>query len=670
MTAHLITANRLADGVAVWLDAKSRWIEDVEKAAPVDAAELAEALKMARLSEHGNIVVDVREIGAEATDGAWIPEARRERLRGSGPSVRPDLAKKAPGARWTEPPFPEPPSSFSASPYAGIYRYDEYDRQFLRDRAKQFRRQVERRLSGELSEEEFKPLRLMNGLYLQLHGYMLRVALPYGVLSAAQMRQLAYVARHYDRGYGHFTTRQNIQFNWPRLKDAPDILAVLAEADLHAIQTSGNCVRNVTTDHFAGAAAEEVVDPRLYAEILRQWSTDHPEFTYLPRKFKIAITGSPQDRAAVRVHDIGILASRNAAGEPGFTIYAGGGLGRTPVVGTKVRDWLPVRDLLRYVEAILRVYNALGRRDNIYKARIKILLREMKPENFIRMIEEEFAALPADHCVLEDEIVEAVAARFVPPPFEEMRHRPAEFDRALAEDRAFRAWVKTNTHPHRQPGYISAVVSLKPVGGIPGDVSAEEMEVVADLADRYSFGEIRISHEQNLVLPHVRKHDLRALWQGLVEAKLAGGNIGLITDIIACPGIDYCALATARSIPVAQRIAERFADPSRQQEIGAIDLNISGCINACGHHHVGHIGLLGVDKNGEEVYQITLGGSADDKASIGNIIGPSVSSENVVDAIEAIVDAYIGNRIEDESFIDTYRRLGADPFKEAVYGAG
>ncbi|NLS06131.1 DUF2849 domain-containing protein [Rhizobium sp. P32RR-XVIII] len=669
MPAHLITANRLADGVAVWLDARERWTEEIERAMPVDEEGLAASLETARLSERGNIVVDVREIGADETDGEWRASVRRERLRGSGPSVRPDLAKKAPAAQWAEPPFPEPPSASSVSPYAGIYRYDEYDRQFLRDRAEQFRRQVDRRLAGELSEEEFKPLRLMNGLYLQLHGYMLRVALPYGVLSAAQMRQLAYVARHYDRGYGHFTTRQNIQFNWPRLKDAPDILAILAEADLHAIQTSGNCVRNVTTDHFAGAAAEEVVDPRLYAEILRQWSTDHPEFTYLPRKFKIAITGSPQDRAAVRVHDIGILASRNAAGEPGFTIYAGGGLGRTPVVGTKVRDWLPVRDLLRYVEAILRVYNALGRRDNIYKARIKILLREMKPENFIRMIEEEFAGLPADHCVLEDEIVEAVAARFVPPPFENLPRHSATLDHALAEDRAFRAWVKTNTHPHRQAGYISAVVSLKPVGGIPGDVSAEEMEAVADLADRHSFGEIRVSHEQNLVLPHVRKNDLHTLWKGLVAAGLASGNVGLITDIIACPGMDYCSLATARSIPVAQRIAERFADPERQQEIGAIDLNISGCINACGHHHVGHIGLLGVDKNGEEVYQITLGGSADDRASIGSIIGPSVSSENVVDAIEAIVDAYLGNRIEGEAFIDTYRRLGATPFKEAVYGA-
>ena len=664
MPAHMITANRLSDGVAVWFDTRGRWTEDLGKATIIEDERLAELIETARLSERGNIVVDTRTIEAECVEGEWVPAIRRERLRGTGPSVRRDLATPGKPAQWPQPPFPELPSATSSSPYAGIYRYDEYDRQFLRDRAEQFRQQINRRLAGELSEEEFKPLRLMNGLYLQLHGYMLRVALPYGVVSAAQMRQLAYVARYYDRGYGHFTTRQNIQFNWPRLEDAADILAVLAEADLHAIQTSGNCVRNVTTDHFAGAAAEEVVDPRLYAEILRQWSTDHPEFTYLPRKFKIAITGSPEDRAAVRVHDIGILASRNEAGEPGFTIYAGGGLGRTPVVGTKVRDWLPVRDLLRYVEAILRVYNALGRRDNIYKARIKILLREMKPENFIRMIEDEFAALPDDHNVLHEEIVEAVAARFNPPPFEALPEIPAE-----KANRGFSLWAKTNTHPHKQPGYISAVISLKPEGGIPGDISADEMDVVADLADRYSLGEIRISHEQNLVLPHVRQADLQALWTGLVEAGLASGNIGLITDMIACPGMDYCSLATARSIPVAQRIAARFADPDRQRQIGALDLNISGCINACGHHHVGNIGLLGVDKSGEEVYQITLGGAADEKASIGSIIGPSVASDKVVDAIEAITGAYLAERQDGERFIDTYRRIGPAPFKEAVYGA-
>ncbi|MBR7653380.1 DUF2849 domain-containing protein [Brucella oryzae] len=668
MPQSILTANRLTDGVVVWLDVTQSWTERLDGAFILDDATVPSVLDTLQQRDV-NLAVDIRAISVDVVDDRPVPQARRERLRGVGPSVRPDLAATPSDKRWASGPLPEPPSATSTSPFAGIYRYDEYDRQFLRDRAGQFRNQVNRRLSGELSEDEFKPFRLMNGLYLQLHGYMLRVALPYGVLSASQMRQLAYVARYFDRGYGHFTTRQNIQFNWPRLSDAPDILAVLAEADLHAIQTSGNCVRNVTTDHFAGAAAEEVVDPRLYAEILRQWSTDHPEFTYLPRKFKIAITGSPQDRAAVRVHDIGILAKRNAQGEPGFQIYAGGGLGRTPIVGTKVRDWLPVRDLLRYVEAILRVYNALGRRDNIYKARIKILIREMKPERFIEMIEDEFNGMPGDYNVLEDELVATVAARFNAPPFALLPDNSPEYDKAVREDRAFRAWVRSNTHPHRQPGYISAVVSLKPVGGISGDVSADEMDVIAEAADRFSFGEIRISHEQNAVLPHVRKDALYSLWQMLVDGGLASANIGLVSDIIACPGMDYCSLATARSIPIAQKIAERFAAPERQEEIGPLDLNISGCINACGHHHVGHIGLLGVDKNGEEVYQITLGGASDDNASIGNIIGPGVSAEAVPDAIEAIVDAYIANRDDSEPFIDTYRRLGAAPFKEAVYGA-
>ncbi|WP_142781704.1 DUF2849 domain-containing protein [Agrobacterium sp. T29] len=668
MPQSVITANRLTDGVVIWLGAAETWIEQLDDAMILDDEFVPTAIE--RLQQRDpNVAVDIRAIPVDSVNNLPVPQARRERLRGIGPSVRPDLGDTPSDQRWAIAPLPEPPSLPSTSPFAGIYRYDEFDRQFLRDRAEQFRGQVNRRLSGELNEDEFKPFRLMNGLYLQLHGYMLRVALPYGVVSASQMRQLAYVARYYDRGYGHFTTRQNIQFNWPRLSDTPDILAVLAEADLHAIQTSGNCVRNVTTDHFAGAAAEEVVDPRLYAEILRQWSTDHPEFTYLPRKFKIAITGSPQDRAAVRVHDIGILASRNAEGEPGFQIFAGGGLGRTPIVGTKVRDWLPVRDLLRYVESILRVYNALGRRDNIYKARIKILIREMKPERFIEMIEEEFAGMPADHNLLEDDLIAIVASRFNEPPFLALRPRAAELDDALSQDRAFRAWVRTNTHPHRQPGYISAVVSLKPVGGISGDVSADEMDVIAEAADRFSFGEIRISHEQNAVLPHVRQDELYSLWQLLVAGGLASANVGLVTDIIACPGMDYCSLATARSIPIAQKIAERFAAPERQEEIGPLDLNISGCINACGHHHVGHIGLLGVDKNGEEVYQITLGGSADEKASIGAIIGPGVSADEVPNAVEAIVDAYIARRNDSEPFIETYRRLGAAPFKEAVYGA-
>lgn len=668
MTESVITANRLTDGVVVWRDAAGNWSETFSTAALIADEDSPGEVDRLQLGER-NIAVDIRAIPVQSSGEGFIPQARRERLREVGPSVRADLGETPSQDRWPSGPLPDLPSVTSTSPFAGIYRYDEYDRQFLRDRAEQFRDQVRRRLSGELSEDEFKPLRLMNGLYLQLHGYMLRVAIPYGVVSASQMRQLAYVARYYDRGYGHFTTRQNIQFNWIRLADAPDILAVLAEADVHAIQTSGNCVRNVTTDHFAGAAAEEVVDPRLYAEIIRQWSTDHPEFTYLPRKFKIAMTGSPQDRAAVRVHDIGIMASRGPDGEPGFTIFAGGGLGRTPVVGTKVRDWLPVRDLLRYVEAILRVYNALGRRDNIYKARIKILIRELKPETFIRMIEDEFSGMPADYNVLDDDLIAAVVARFQEPPFKELADRSIALADAKQKDRAFAAWCRTNTHPHRKAGYVSTVVSLKPVGGIPGDVSADEMNLLADAADRFSFGELRVSHEQNIVLPHVQQDQLYALWEVLVAGGLASSNIGLITDIIACPGMDYCSLATARSIPVAQKIAERLGAPERQEEIGSMVLNISGCINACGHHHVANIGLLGVDKSGEEVYQITLGGSADENASIGNIIGPAVAAEDVPEAIEAIVEAYIAHRVEAEPFIETYRRLGAAPFKEAIYGA-
>ncbi|GBQ41996.1 nitrite/sulfite reductase [Acidocella aminolytica 101 = DSM 11237] len=606
-------------------------------------------------------VVDIRAVDVTQEDGKLFPVAHREQIRARGPSVRADL----PAGVWHDgaKALPPLPSESSTSPFAGIYRYDDYDRDFLRQRAKEFGAQVARRQAGELSEEEFKPLRLMNGVYLQLHAYMLRIAIPYGVLSATQLRQLAYVARHYDRGYGHFTTRQNIQFNWLRLEDVPDALAALAEADIHGIQTSGNCIRNTTTDEFAGAAADEIIDPRLYAEIIRQWSTDHPEFTYLPRKFKIAIVGAEHDRAAVRVHDIGLEAYKNDKGEPVFRVFAGGGLGRSPYVAVKLREEVKLAELLRYCEAILRVYNALGRRDNIYKARIKILIREMKPEAFIKMVEDEYAALPADYCVLTDEIVQAVAARFPAPEFP--RQDTGILKAEVLDDRALARWVKQNTHPHKALGYVSAVISLKPVGGIPGDASAEEMEIIADLADKYSNGEIRVSHVQNLVLPHVAKDDVPALFRALVKAGLASDNLGLVTDIIACPGMDYCALATARSIPVAQRIAERLAP--RQHEIGTLYVNISGCINACGHHHVGHIGLLGVDKNGEEVYQITLGGAADEKAAIGKIIGPAVPTAKVPDAIDALVNAYLNVRETGERFIDTYRRLGAAPFKEAIY---
>lgn len=554
----------------------------------------------------------------------------------------------------------------AGSAQTGIYHYDALDREYLEHRAEEFREQVQRRLAGGLSEDEFKPLRLMNGLYLQLHAYMLRVAIPYGVLSSTQMRKLAHVARKYDRDYGHFTTRQNIQFNWIKLEQAPDILADLAEVDIHAIQTSGNCIRNVTTDQFAGAAADEIIDPRVYAEILRQWSTDHPEFLYLPRKFKIALTGSAHDRAAIKLHDIGVLTTRNAEGEPGFCIYVGGGLGRTPVIGVKIRQWLPVSDLLRYMESILRVYNAAGRRDNIYKARIKILVRETGAERFAEMVEQEFASLSGARFNLSPDVVEAISARFGKPHFATLAPESHAFEHAMVENADFARWVNTNTHPHRVPGYISAVISLKPIGGIPGDATSAQMDIMADLADRYSFGELRVAHEQNLVLGHVRKNDLFALWQELQAPGIATPNIGLVTDIIACPGLDYCDLANARSIPIAQRISERFADLARQHDIGELHINISGCINACAHHHVAHIGILGVDKHGQEAYQITLGGAADEKAALGQLIGAAVPAEAVPDLIETVVGVYLAERSPGELFIDTFRRIGMAKFKEAA----
>ncbi|MCO6419412.1 nitrite/sulfite reductase [Siccirubricoccus sp. KC 17139] len=547
-------------------------------------------------------------------------------------------------------------------PHARTYRYDAVDREFLAERIAEFEGQVQRRLAGELTEEEFKPLRLMNGLYLQLHAYMLRIAIPYGVLNAAQLRQLAYIARRWDRGFGHFTTRQNIQFNWTKLEDVPDILRALAAVDMHAIQTSGNCIRNVTTDEYAGASPDEVVDPRIYAEILRQWSTLHPEFTWLPRKFKIAITGAPHDRVALQVHDIGLEAKRNAAGEVGFAVHAGGGLGRTPLIATKLRDFLPEAELLGYLEAILRTYNALGQRDNIYKARIKILVRDLGAD-FAKAVEEEYARLPRDRYRLDPAIIAAIRQHFAPPPFLALNDTP------LPEDPAFRAWAGRSVRAHKRPGYASVTISLKPIGGIPGDASAEQMEAVARLAERFSFGEIRVSHVQNLVLPHVRQEDLAELWDGLREAGLAAPNIGLVSDIIACPGMDYCALATARSIPVAQRISERFADLDRQLDIGECFVNISGCINACGHHHVGHIGILGVDKRGEEVYQVTLGGSATNDAALGELVGPAFSYDDVVDAVETILRTHVAHRLPGERFIDCYRRIGLAPFKEALYAA-
>ncbi|WP_377288983.1 nitrite/sulfite reductase [Rhizobium sp. SG2393] len=550
-----------------------------------------------------------------------------------------------------------------------MYRYDEFDHAFVSARVAQFRDQVERRLSGALAEDAFKPLRLMNGVYLQLHAYMLRVAIPYGTLSSRQMRMLAHIARKYDRGYGHFTTRQNIQYNWPRLSDTPAILDELASVEMHALQTSGNCIRNVTADHFAGAAADEVADPRPYAEILRQWSSVHPEFSFLPRKFKIAVTGAERDRAAIQVHDIGLHLKKNAAGELGFAVYVGGGQGRTPLVAKKIRDFLPEEDLLSYTTAIMRVYNLHGRRDNKYKARIKILVHETGIEELTRQVEAEFVHLKDTELKLPDADVQAIAAYFAPPALTERPEGWASLAAWKKADPEFARWVQQNVNPHKHPDYGSVTISLKPIGGIPGDATDVQMEAVADIAEEFAFDEIRVSHEQNLVLPHVALADLEAVYRALVAQGLATANAGLITDIIACPGLDYCALANARSITVAQDISNRFGSAERQAEIGELKIKISGCINACGHHHVGHIGLLGVEKKGAELYQITLGGSADENTSIGEIIGRGFEPEKVTDAVETIVDTYLGLRLsKDETFLDAYRRVGPQPFKTALYG--
>ncbi len=551
-----------------------------------------------------------------------------------------------------------------------FYRYDDFDRTLLSERVDQFRDQVRRRLSGELTEEQFKPLRLTNGLYLQLHAYMLRIAIPYGTLSTKQLRKLAEIARKYDRGYGHFTTRQNLQLNWIKLEDAPDAVAALAEVDMHAIQTSGNVIRNTTADHFAGAAADEIEDPRIWCEMIRQWSTLHPEFSFLPRKFKIAITGSPNDRAAVRVHDVGLRLWRNPEGQVGFEVIVGGGLGRTPIIGKTLREFLPKEDLLAYLEAVLRVYNRYGRRDNIYKARIKILVHELGVDKMREEVEAEFASTRDSALKLDPQTIEAITSQFAPPP---LPHRPAMVGAVEAlkiEDRDFALWLKSNTAPHRMAGYRIVTASLKPAGAPPGDASAAQMDGVADIADAYSWGEVRVSHEQNLVLPHVAIEDLPAVYAVLSKLGFAEANVGKITDIIACPGLDYCALANARSIPVAQSLSNHFSNLARQHDIGDLKVKISGCINACGHHHVGHIGILGVDKNGVELYQISLGGDVDfGKTSLGEIIGPAVGADEIVEAVDALVATYLERRREGERFVETYRRIGAEPFKERVYGA-
>jgi sulfite reductase (NADPH) hemoprotein beta-component len=544
-----------------------------------------------------------------------------------------------------------------------MYRYDEFDARFVAERTAQFKTQVERRLKGELTEDQFKPLRLMNGLYLQLHAYMLRVAVPYGTISSRQMRMLAHIARKYDKGYGHFTTRQNIQYNWPKLVDVPDILSDLASVEMHAIQTSGNCIRNVTADHFAGAAADEIEDPRPLAEIVRQWSSLHPEFVFLPRKFKIAVSGAPQDRAALAYHDMAVEIVRNAEGRTGYKVLVGGGMGRTPYIAQVLGDFVEKQDILAFMEAAMRVYNEQGRRDNIYKARIKILTNALGIKEMRRQVEIEFAEIKKTGGLqVPQEELDRITAYFAPPAFE-----TGLSDEILEAGKDFANWVKTNVHAHRQPGYAIATITLKTPGQVPGDATADQMDVIAELMDTFSVGEVRVSHEQNLVLPHVRKKDLPAIYARLKELDFACANAGLITDIIACPGLDYCDLANARSIPIAQSIALKFEDLARQHEIGELKIKISGCINACGHHHAGHIGILGVDKKGVEFYQLQLGGSGAEDASIGEVMGPGFTEHEIADAVERVVNLYLKTRQPGERFLDTYRRVGMAPFKDAAY---
>ena len=543
-----------------------------------------------------------------------------------------------------------------------MYLYDSYDQEMVDARVAEFRDQARRRLEGKLSEDQFKPLRLMNGLYLQLHAYMLRVAIPYGTLNSRQMHMLADIADKYDRGYGHFTTRQNIQYNWIKLEDAGDILADLASVEMHAIQTSGNCIRNISSDHFAGATVDELVDPRPYAELLRQWSSFHPEFMYLPRKFKIAVIASETDRAAMKLHDIGVQIVKNDAGELGAAFYVGGGMGRTPMIAPCIREFVALDQLITYAEACLRVYNRYGRRDNKYKARIKILVHELGAEEYTRQVEEEFAHLLEQGIEPPNAELERIKTFFQDPEFEDGGAKTVD-----RSDPDFSLWVDRNTHQHKNDAYVSAVISLKPVGGIPGDASAEQMHLMAELAKEYSFDELRVMHTQNVVLPHVKIADLHALWTKLEAAGLGAPNLDTIEDIIACPGLDYCSLANARSIPVAQKIATRFAEKGKTAELGQLKLKISGCINACGHHHAGHIGILGVDKKGVENYQLSLGGSEAEDTALGKITGRGFDEAGVIDAVETVTDVYLDKRKEGERFLDTYRRIGMEPFKEALY---
>ncbi len=550
-----------------------------------------------------------------------------------------------------------------------MYQYDQYDQTLVDERVAQFRGQVRRYLAGELSDDEFRPLRLMNGLYLQRHAPMLRVAIPYGLLSSRQLRMLAYIARRYDKDYGHFTTRQNIQYNWPKLEETPDILADLATVEMHAIQTSGNCIRNVTADHLSGVARDELEDPRIYCEIIRQWSTFHPEFSYLPRKFKIAVTGAIHDRAAAQVHDIGLNLIRNEQGERGFRVLVGGGLGRTPIIGHVIREFLPQRDLLSYLEAILRVYNQYGRRDNIYKARIKILVKALGPTKFGAQVEAEWEQIKDSGLTLDEAEIERVRRYFAPPPYQPDAARDLSFGQWLKSDKAFAAWVRRNVADHKVEGYRNVFVALKEPGAPPGDISAGQMDAVADLADRYSFGQIRATHHQNLLLTDVRQADLYPLWHALAAQKLAAPVIGTLADMICCPGLDFCSLANAGSIGVARQINEKFDRLDYLYDLGEIRLNMSGCMNACGHHHVGHIGILGVDKKGEEWYQISLGGSSENDATLGDILGPSVPKTEVANTLERILQVYVEQREDDERFLDTFRRIGLAPFRARVYSA-
>lgn len=548
-----------------------------------------------------------------------------------------------------------------------MYQYDGIDQRIVDERVAQFREQTRRFLAGELSEDDFRPLRLQNGLYIQRHAPMLRVAIPYGVLSSRQLHKLAHIARTYDRGMGHFSTRQNIQYNWPSLERVPDILAELATVQMHAIQTSGNCVRNTTTDHFAGVAADELIDPRVYCELIRQWSTFHPEFAFLPRKFKIAVNGAVQDRAATWVHDIGLHARRDDAGNLGFRVIVGGGLGRTPIIGTVVREFLPLPHLLTYLDAILRIYNRYGRRDNKHKARVKILVRALTPERFQQEVETEWARLKDGPATVVPEELARIESRMIRPAYATLPAETPALKQALETDVPFRRWHERNVHAHKVPGYASVVLSLKATGTPPGDASADQMDAVANLADQYGFGEIRVSHEQNLILPDIVQSDLTAVYQALKALGFATPNIGLLTNIIACPGGDFCSLANARSIPVAEAIQQRFDDLDALYEIGELDLNISGCMNACGHHHVGHIGILGVDKHGEEFYQITIGGSQA-PARIGRVIGPSISQEQISDVMEELIEVYLEQRHSgSERFVDVVERIGLEPFRARVY---